>query len=86
MYAAPTVSAGRLEVVMVSPETITMDKAFVAVAPTVSVTLAVKLEVPLAVGVPVIAPVEATSDNPAGRLPGEIDHARGVVPPVAAIV
>jgi hypothetical protein len=63
-----------------------MESALVAVALTLSVTLAVKLEVPPVVGVPVIAPVEATRESPAGRLPEASDHVSGVVPPVAAIV
>ncbi len=79
-------SAGRLDVVIVSPETIAIDSAFVAVAPGVSVTRAVKFDVPAAVGVPVIAPVDVLRESPAGRLPEEIHHTYGVVPPVAAIV
>jgi hypothetical protein len=63
-----------------------IDSAFVAEAPTLSATFAVKLDVPVAVGVPVIAPLEATIDSPAGRLPEDIDQARGAVPPVAASV
>lgn len=86
LYATLTVSAGRLAVVIVTAALTTMDKAFVAVAPTLSVTLAVKLDVPDVVGVPVIAPVEATMESPAGRLPEEIDHERGEVPPVEARV
>ena len=86
LYVAPTVVAGRVVVVIVSPETTVIDRAFVAVAPTLSVTLAVKLEVPDAVGVPVMAPVPETRESPAGRLPAERDHVRGVVPPVAAVL
>ncbi len=86
LYATPAVSAGRLAVVIVSPETTVIDKAWVAVAPTLSVTLAVKLEVPEVVGVPVMAPVEATRDSPAGRLPEASAHVRGAVPPAAAMV
>jgi hypothetical protein len=82
----PTVSAGRLDVVIVTPAFTTIDSAFVAEAPTVSATLAVKLEVPVAVGVPVIAPEDVVRVRPAGRLPDEIDHVREPVPPVAAIV
>jgi hypothetical protein len=39
-----------------------------------------------AVGVPLIAPVEASSDSPAGRVPLVSDHLYGLVPPVAASV
>lgn len=67
-------SAGRLDVVIVIAGLITIDSAFVAVAETLSVTIAVKFDVPAVVGVPVIAPVEATIESPAGRLPPEIDH------------
>jgi hypothetical protein len=67
-----TVSAGRLEVVMLGAALTAMERAFVAVALLASVTLAVKLAVPLAVGVPVMAPLEAVSDSPPGRLPEEI--------------
>ena len=74
LYATSIVSAGRLAVVIDTAGLIVIESAFVAVALTLSVTLAVKLDVPEAVGVPVIAPVAATSDNPAGRLPEEIDH------------
>jgi hypothetical protein len=74
LYAIPTVSAGRLDVVIVTAALTTIDNAFVAVAATLSVTIAVKLAVPDALGVPVIAPVEATIDNPAGKLPEDIDH------------
>ncbi len=86
LYVAPTVVAGRLEVVIVSVEVTTMERAFVAVAPTLSVTLAVKLEVPDAVGVPVMAPVEAPSESPAGSEPLEMDHVNAPVPPVAVSV
>ena len=74
LYAMLIVSAGRLAVVIVTAAFTTIESACVAVAPTLSVTLAVKLEVPLVVGVPVIAPVEATRESPAGRLPEESDH------------
>ena len=63
-----------------------MERAFVAVAPTLSVTLAVKLEVPVAVGVPVIAPVPETRESPVGRLPEAIAQVKGDVPPEAARV
>ena len=67
-------SEARLVVVTDRAGLIVIESAFVAVAPTLSVTVVVKLDVPEAVGVPVMAPVAATSDNPAGRLPEEIDH------------
>ena len=51
-----------------------MDRLTVAVPPTLSVTRTVKLNVPAVVGVPVIAPVEESSDSPAGKLPGVIDQ------------
>jgi hypothetical protein len=65
---------------------ITIDNAWVALTPTLSVTLAVKLAVPVAVGVPVIAPLDAVRDNPAGRLPDGIDQVSGAVPPEEASV
>lgn len=51
-----------------------------------SVTLAVKFEVPAVVGVPVIAPLDVLSDSPAGRLPDEMAHVKGEVPPLRASV
>lgn len=82
----PTVSGGRLAVVTVIAALTTMESALVAVALTVSVARAVKFDAPDAVGVPVIAPLAASRDNPAGRLPEEMDHVRAPVPPVAASV
>jgi hypothetical protein len=38
---------------------------------------------PLIVGVPEMTPVDAARLSPAGRLPEEIDHVYGAVPPVA---
>ena len=64
-----------------------IDSAFVAVAPTLSVTFSVNPTGPPAVvGVPVIEPVLALRFNPAGSGPGDRDHVYGVVPPVAAAV
>lgn len=71
---------------MLTAALITIESAFVADAPALSVTLAVKLLVPEVVGVPVIAPVELLRDNPAGSVPDESDHVSGAVPPVAAKV
>jgi hypothetical protein len=51
-----------------------------------SVTRAVKLKVPLVVGVPEMRPVPLLSVNPGGSEPLAIDHAYGLVPPVAASV
>jgi hypothetical protein len=82
----PTASAGRLIVVMLTPASTVMESVRVADAPTLSVTFAVKPAVPEAVGVPLMTPVPGTIDNPAGRLPEEIDHARGAVPPDEANV
>jgi hypothetical protein len=41
---------------------------------------------PLPVGVPEIRPVEGAKLSPAGRVPEEIDHVYGAVPPVACKV
>ncbi len=57
--------------------------AVCAVGVVESVTLAVKLVAPNTVGVPVIAPVDRFKVSPAGSDPELIDHAYGVVPPVA---
>src|ERR1022692_1251070 len=59
--------------------------AVFAVGVSESVTVTVKLSVPtnVPVGVPEITPVEAFSDNPAGRLPTVTDHLYGGIPPVA---
>jgi hypothetical protein len=46
-----------------------IDRGWVAVAATLSVTLMVKLEVPAVVGVPDITPVLAARVRPAGREP-----------------
>jgi hypothetical protein len=86
LYAMPTVSAGRLAVVIAGAALIAILNARVAVAPTLSATFAVKLAVPDAVGVPVIDPVEALSASPAGSAPAERDHDSAPVPPVAASV
>jgi hypothetical protein len=51
-----------------------------------SVTVAVKLAVPVAVGVPEIRPVDGARVSPAGSAPPVMDHAYGVVPPLAANV
>jgi hypothetical protein len=48
-----------------------------------SVAVTVKFDVPAAEGVPEIIPVAASRPNPAGRVPAEIDHVYGAVPPVA---
>src|SRR5450759_1626547 len=63
-------------------------KALLAVAgvPAESVTSTVKLNTPDAVGVPEIVPVTASSANPGGSAPAEIDQVYGGIPPVAVIV
>jgi len=85
LYATPTVSAGRLAVVMLGAALITIESALVPDAPTVSAAFAVKLAVPVAVGVPLMTP-PALMASPAGRLPAESDHVSAPVPPVAANV
>ena len=50
------------------------DRVSVAVPPALSVTRAVKLYLPAVVGVPEIAPVDGSSDRPAGSDPDDIDH------------
>ena len=49
----------------------------------VSVTFIVKVDDPAVVGVPEIFPVVVVSVNPAGKVPDEIDHVRGRLPPAA---
>jgi hypothetical protein len=49
--------------------TTVIERAFVVVPNTASVTVMLVLTVPAAVGVPEITP-EALNDNPAGRVPG----------------
>ena len=63
-----------------------MDSDFVLVAPLASVTWAVKAEVPAEFGVPEMTPVEGFSDNPGGKVLGEIDHTYDNLPPVATSV
>ena len=56
----------------------------VGVAESVAVT--VKFQVPAVVGVPVIAPVDESSDNPAGSVPTVTLQVMGGVPPEACRV
>jgi len=63
-----------------------MEKAFVDVVALASVTLTVKLYEPLVAGLPESTPVEPFNINPDGKLPAEIDHEYGVLPPAAASV
>ena len=53
-----------------------IERAFVVVAPTLSVNFSVKAKRPVAfaAGVPVIAPVFAFRLNPPGSGPGDKDH------------
>ena len=51
-----------------------------------SLTCNVILNVPAAVGVPPIEPLVVLSVKPGGNAPPMIDHAYGVVPPLAARV
>ena len=51
-----------------------------------SVAVTIKDEVPADVGLPEITPVPALRVSPPGRLPLEIDHEYGSVPPAAARV
>ena len=51
-----------------------IDRAFVAVPPTLSVTLMVKLYVPAVLGLPEIVPVDELSDIPGGRKPTDTDQ------------
>jgi len=83
LYATLIVSAGRLDVVILTAALTTIESAFVADAPRVSAAFAVKLEVPLAVGVPVIAP-PALMESPVGKVPALTVQVRAPVPPVAA--
>jgi len=75
-YACPTVPFARLDVVIWSWATMTIESAFVAVRAGFpeSVALTVKLEVPAAVGVPETAPVDAFRVRPDGRVPDETLH------------
>ena len=82
LYATFAVAWFRLFVVMLKPEYIVIDNAWVAVAPLASVALTVKLLVPAVVGVPLISPVLVLSDSPAGRLPVAIAHVIGLLPPL----
>src|SRR5574337_237700 len=65
---------------------ITMEKAFAADETFVSATCTVKLIVPAVVGAPDMTPVEPFNVKPSGRLPEEIDHEYGGLPPVAVRV
>ena len=71
---------------MVSAAVIVIESAFVAVAPTLSVTRTVKFDVPAADGVPAMTPAPVIGLNPAGSDPDANDHVNGVVPPAAAKV
>ncbi len=53
---------------------IVIDRAWAAVAATLSVTVTVKVDVPRAVGVPEITPVPAARLSPAGNEPELIDQ------------
>jgi hypothetical protein len=48
-----------------------------------SFTVTPKEKFPLPVGFPEMTPVDAARLSPVGRLPEEIDHVYGAVPPVA---
>ena len=49
-----------------------------------SFTWTVIVNDPDCVGVPLMAPLDALKLNPVGNAPDVIDHAYGVVPPIAA--
>jgi hypothetical protein len=85
LYAVETVPPGRLVVVTVNCETTTILSVCVAALELVSVTFTVKFAVPAVVGVPEITPA-VFNVNPAGRLPDEIVHVYGEVPPVTCSV
>ncbi len=63
-------------------QVMTIERALVAVAATLSVTRTVKLNVPAAVGVPVIAPA-LERDSPVGSDPTVTAQVYGTVPPLA---
>ena len=65
---------------------IVMENACEAFAPKESVALIVGVVVWEVVGVPEITPVEALSDNPAGKEPAVTLHEYGGVPPLAETV
>jgi hypothetical protein len=66
---------------------IVIDRALVAVAPTLSATRMVKLDVPAVAGVPLMTPVPAFKVSPEGSDPTVMDHEKGATPPafVAAV-
>jgi hypothetical protein len=66
------------------PAATVMLRALVAEMELASLTCTVKLLDPIVVGVPEIAPEAELRDKPAGKVPEEIDHVYGPVPPVAA--
>jgi len=85
-YAAPVYPDGRGELVVIASDATTVRlKVLVIVAGALSVTRTVKLYVPAVVGVPVIAPA-LESASPGGRVPDEIAHVYGGIPPLAASV
>jgi hypothetical protein len=70
-------------------EPVTIERGTVAVfgvGEVESVTLTVKLEVPTLCDFPDITPVVALSKNPLGKLPAEIDHVYGIVPPAPVML
>ena len=66
-------SGNEVVVMLGGASTVTL-KACVADTELASVTRTVKLLVPVPVGVPEITPVPEASDNPAGKVPAEIDQ------------
>jgi len=70
----PTVPFANAVVVIDGAAPIVIVSAFVAVAPTLSVTFNVKFTGPDVVGVPVIAPVFALRLSPRGKFPTDTDH------------
>ena len=70
---------------LVPPELITIDSAFVAVFARLSETCTVKFAVAATLGVPEMTP-PVDRVKPVGNAPALSDHVYGAVPPVAARV
>jgi hypothetical protein len=84
-YAVPMVAPGNVVVEIDGAAETVMESAFVAKAPTPSVTLMVKPGA-VAVGVPEIRPLVELMPSPAGRAPADTDQVSEPVPPDAATV
>lgn len=88
VYGCPTVAAGRLVVVMESPETSIWRSAVAgeSLGSPSSVTFATNAKSPPFLGVPASEPFELSSLTPGGSFPPAWDHSKGPTPPLMPMV